>query len=133
MVERQSRDKNIKQYLPWLILLIAVYLVYSQYSAGSGTVSNSDDVPSLESTATPKPAQPATEETEAGKNRQVEVLVEPLNLRAQPTKAANNVIASLTKSSQLTLQEQSNGWLKVSLPDGRSGYVAYDKRYVRIK
>lgn len=133
MAERQSRDKNIKQYLPWIILLIAVFAVYSQYSGGSGTVSNSDEVPSLESTATPRPEQPAAEEKEAGKNRQVEVLVEPLNLRAQPTKSANNVIASLTKSSQLTLQEQSNGWLKVSLPDGRSGYVAYDKRYVRIK
>lgn len=134
MVERSSRDKNIKQYLPWLILLIAVYAVYSAYSGGSGAISSSGDSPSLESTSTTKPAAPPSSDgKEAGKNRQVLVLVEPLNLRSAPTKSANNVIASLTKASQLTLQEQANGWLKVSLPDGRSGYVAYDTRYVRIK
>ena len=135
MVQRErSQQPDLKKYVPWIILLLAVYSVYSSYSGGSGAVPGSRDTPNLESTSTAKPAQPAAAaRKEAGKNRQVEVLVEPLNLRSAPNRSGGNVIGTLTKRSVLTLHEQNNGWLRVSLPDGRSGYVAYDKRYVRIK
>jgi len=120
-----KQPTDLKQLFAWAALIVIVFwLVANRPDQASNKVAFERGPVVEEATATaPAP--------ETGGKR-AEIITELLNLRSEPHDSKRNVIGTIRKGLVVEVLEKIPGWLKVKLEDGRSGYVAYQSKYVKF-
>ncbi|MDP1809374.1 MAG: SH3 domain-containing protein [Actinomycetota bacterium] len=122
-VNRKAADP--KQLLAWAaLIMIVVWLGVNRPRVVSTNVA-------IQRRSAPKEAVEASPALDAGGNR-VEVITELLNLRAEPNAAKKTIIGTLRKGLVIDVLERRPGWLKVKLPDGRTGFIADQSKYIKF-
>lgn len=104
--------------------MILVWLGVNRPTPVQKTVATHKNLPPKETVET----SPAAD---AGGNR-AEVVAELLNFRAEPKAAVKTIIGTLRKGLVIDVLEKRPGWLKVRLPDGRTGFIADQGKYIKF-
>lgn len=133
-------ENNWKALFAWGSLIVIVVYAFSMtmgaIEASRLAVPERKQTPtqsaSKESSTKKKPATKSSPKAPPSQSntKQIEVLIKGLNLRSQPWKG-NNVVASLDKGMVLDILETLENWYRVKTPDGKSGYIASDEKFVK--
>lgn len=112
----------LRLVVPWIALIIVVVVLWSMVS----------DYRSAVETGTPTATVEPTEAVGvAADEPYVKVLSDGLNLRSQPSTAAE-VVKVLSAEQQLVFIEEGIGWYHVRDTDGTEGWVAAGGRYTEL-
>lgn len=120
-----KKPTGLKQFFAWAaLILISLWLVANRPEQTSNKVG-------FESRPVSKETADTSSAPDAGGKR-AEIITELLNLRSEPNSAKRTVIGTIRKGLVVEVLEKRPGWLKIKLEDGRSGYVAYQSKYVKF-
>lgn len=123
--KKNRKTADLKQLFAWAaLMIIVVWLVTNRPTAIDTTVETRNKQVSTEAVE----ASPAAG---AGGNR-VEIIAELLNFRAEPNGEKKNIIGTLRKGLVVDVLEKSPGWLKVKAPDGRTGFIADQGKFIKF-
>ncbi len=132
MPEPDRREENRVKYLPWVILIIILGLIFYNLPKASNSSSKKEkraekkaEKPAKQSQTTPSPP-PAQE------NARIEITTDLLNFRSKPDLSSKTVLATLKRGTQATILEKQERWLKIQLDDGRVGFISYKNKYIRF-
>jgi len=126
-----SNDKNVSGYdiqkaFPWAaLILLVIILFYLWPHASQERVENKKN--RAETTASVESTGSAKNKVESSR---AEITSPILNFRSKPAIKERNVIAALSKGTQVKVLEIQGDWLKVQLDDGRIGFITSNKKYI---
>lgn len=118
-----------------VIVLLILFFVVMGWWRDYRSARPETTAPETTSTATPtvEPTKTPTQGKKAApQGKVVTVLIDGLNLRAEPSAAAKRV-GGLDKGDKLTLLKQQDGWYQVRTEAKKTGWITDNPQYSRIE
>lgn len=128
LIKRNRPDDNSgpTKVFGWAMLgFLLVYLIYTTISVltSAPTTASRDEGAKTSSTSTSSTSTTTTLKKASGT---LDITGNIVNVRSAPEVSGDNIIIRLNNGDTVKLIEDKDGWFKVELDDGRTGYIKND-------